>query len=366
MRMSSVERAIYNTALGDNVEMFQHCNHAQVSERYHRLLGGAKSIVPLDKIHASMVSYHKAKVASLTKRLHRQCQQLDRRGGEDDPELTDLISVTREHIATNQARLSIFDRLEERIKEEKFCAVCTNDLRTSISGVFVCGHFLCSTCVLRIRDATGKGRTRCPICCCSMPSASVQFADMEKTQNTNKWGTKISAVIDLVKRTLVHSQKRIVVFSQWMNMLKMLQHALSSSGVESVVLGGNYHTMHSKLRRFKLSHTHRVILLSSERASSGLNLTEASDVILVDTLHTDPNQCQIIEEQAIGRAVRIGQTKEVVVTRLFMKGTIEETMQNAYTNKIGHRSAEEAAVAVLVQRLGLRNTSVGRGILSYL
>jgi non-specific serine/threonine protein kinase len=65
-------------------------------------------------------------------------------------------------------------------------------------------------------------------------------------------------------------------------------------------------------------------LLSSDKAASGLNLTEASHIVLLDTLNTNKKEAQQIENQAIGRACRIGQTKTVLVNRFIMKDSIEE------------------------------------------
>jgi SNF2 family DNA or RNA helicase len=63
--------------------------------------------------------------------------------------------------------------------------------------------------------------------------------------------------------------------------------------------------------------------MSSDKSPSGLHLTEASTIILLDTLNTTKEEAQIIEEQAIGRAVRIGQKETVNVKRFIMRNTIE-------------------------------------------
>jgi SNF2 family DNA or RNA helicase len=68
------------------------------------------------------------------------------------------------------------------------------------------------------------------------------------------------------------------------------------------------------------------VLLSAENSSSGNNLTEANHIILLDTINH--NDWDTIEHQAIGRAVRLGQTKTVYVTRMIMKNTIEENNFN--------------------------------------
>ena len=72
-----------------------------------------------------------------------------------------------------------------------------------------------------------------------------------------------------------------------------------------------------------LDNNIKIVLLSSDKAVSGLNLTEANHIILLDTLNNDRETSRVIEEQAIGRAVRIGQTQIVKVKRLIMKSTIE-------------------------------------------
>ena len=88
-------------------------------------------------------------------------------------------------------------------------------------------------------------------------------------------------------------------------------------------INGSIYVINSKIRKFKLDNSIKIVLLSSDKAVSGLNLTEANHIILLDTLNNDKETSRIIEEQAIGRAVRIGQKKIVKVKRLIMSDTIE-------------------------------------------
>jgi SNF2 family DNA or RNA helicase len=113
-------------------------------------------------------------------------------------------------------------------------------------------------------------------------------------------------------------------------MLKLISKNLKSDDVKHLYLSGSYHTLNSKLRKFKLDTSIRIILLSSDNAASGLHLTEATHIVLMDTLNNDPEASKIIETQAIGRAVRIGQTKNVEVKRFIMRDTIEEEFYNKY------------------------------------
>ena len=73
----------------------------------------------------------------------------------------------------------------------------------------------------------------------------------------------------------------------------------------------------------KSSNT-KIILLCSETCSSGINLIEASHIIFIDTLNENIQNVKAIQEQAIARAVRLGQKNNVVVYNYIMKNTIEQ------------------------------------------
>ena len=65
-------------------------------------------------------------------------------------------------------------------------------------------------------------------------------------------------------------------------------------------------------------------MLSTENAASGTNLTEATHIIFMEPIKGDIGEVKAIEDQAIGRAVRLGQENQVKVIKLIMKDTIEE------------------------------------------
>jgi hypothetical protein len=69
-------------------------------------------------------------------------------------------------------------------------------------------------------------------------------------------------------------------------------------------------------------------MLSSESAASGTNLTKAEMVILLDPVYGTYEYRRNTEWQAIGRAYRTGQTKQVQVVRFIVKDTVEEKIYN--------------------------------------
>ena len=107
-------------------------------------------------------------------------------------------------------------------------------------------------------------------------------------------------------------------------MLKLVGNVLNDFKIKNIFVKGNIMSITKKINLFKTDPSYRVIMLSSDRSSSGSNLTEASHIIFADVINGDKQMTKSIESQAIGRAVRIGQKKPVVVKRILMKNTIEE------------------------------------------
>ena len=115
--------------------------------------------------------------------------------------------------------------------------------------------------------------------------------------------------------------EKAIVFSQWTAMLDLLEPCLKSAGIHFRRLDG---TMSLAARERALSEFEEkpdvtVILMSLKAAGLGVNLTCANHVILSD-VWWNPT----VEEQAIDRAHRIGQTREVHVVRFTVRGTVED------------------------------------------
>ena len=113
---------------------------------------------------------------------------------------------------------------------------------------------------------------------------------------------------------------RLLVFSQFTSMLELLERDLSAKKIEYFKITGAT----PKEQRITLVHkfnegTCPVFLISLKAGGTGLNLTGADVVI-----HYDPWWNLAAQNQATDRAHRIGQTRQVTVYRLIIKGTIEE------------------------------------------
>jgi len=135
---------------------------------------------------------------------------------------------------------------------------------------------------------------------------------------------------------------RVLVFSQFVEMLTLLREHLEQAGVAYAYLDGSTRDRERAVADFQQSTT-PVFLISLKAGGTGLNLTGADTVI-----HFDPWWNPAVEDQATGRAHRIGQDRVVTSYKLIARGTVEEKILKLQERKREMATATltgEAAVA---------------------
>lgn len=130
---------------------------------------------------------------------------------------------------------------------------------------------------------------------------------------------KILKIIRRIHQT--SPQEKIVVFSSFVEMLRLLERTLQTLKWNYVVFEGS---MNVKKRDFALSKFRddggtNILLMSTKAGNVGLNLTHARTVIL-----TEPWWNPFVDEQAMDRVHRIGQNFTVTIHKMIVQGTIEE------------------------------------------
>ena len=135
----------------------------------------------------------------------------------------------------------------------------------------------------------------------------------------SKESAKREACMDLIE-TAIDGGHRMLVFSQFTSMLELLEKELKDRNISYFKITGST----PKEKRITMVHDFNegdtpVFLISLKAGGTGLNLVGADTVI-----HYDPWWNLAVQNQATDRAHRIGQTKNVTVYRLILKGTIEE------------------------------------------
>ena len=331
LNMSGLERMIYDSALNDNNKKIELCNHIMVSEEHLNILGNKP--LSLNEIHEKMTLHYKKKIEKYRKRIENFTEQLDKlnKNPIDNLNIIDEKTLKLEETKTKlvevTAKYNIFNGLENKIKEEETCPICMEDLDSLTKTLTPCGHLFCSTCINEIHShSNGNSKIKCAMCRnkYDISETVIIKGNMEENNNGPTLGTKIEHLINSVKDIINEDNtKKIIVFSQWDNMLKLISKIFKEYEINHIFINGSINTVSAKIRKFKIENDINVVLMSSDKSPSGLNLTEATTIILLDTLNTTKEESQIIEEQAIGRAVRIGQKEQVKVKRFIMRNTVE-------------------------------------------
>jgi SNF2 family DNA or RNA helicase len=129
---------------------------------------------------------------------------------------------------------------------------------------------------------------------------------------------KLGALREIVDEA-VDGGHRVLVFSQFVQMLNHIRAALDEDGIKYQYLDGSTKDRIERVDQFNEDTSVPVFLISLKAGGTGLNLTGADTVV-----HFDPWWNPAVEDQATDRAHRIGQTKNVNVYKLIAAGTVEE------------------------------------------
>lgn len=129
--------------------------------------------------------------------------------------------------------------------------------------------------------------------------------------------SKIDVLIEQIESKA--QNHKILIFSQFVGMLDLIKRRLAEKKIKYQYLTGQTKNRGEVVRDFQTNDSIPVFLISLKAGGTGLNLTEADYVYLVD-----PWWNPAVENQAIDRAYRIGQHKNVMAVRLICPDTIEE------------------------------------------
>ncbi|XP_063299658.1 E3 ubiquitin-protein ligase SHPRH isoform X1 [Pelobates fuscus] len=211
------------------------------------------------------------------------------------------------------------------------CPICARDLGKQWA-VLTCGHCFCNECIAIIIDqysvGTRRSAIKCAICRQTTSHKEISYVFTSETANEEKdipvkgsHSTKVEAVV----RTLMKIHHRdpgakALVFSTWQDVLDIIAKALQDNSLVFSQING-IQKFQENMSAFKYDPNINILLLPLHTGSNGLNIIEATHVLLVEPILNPAH-----ELQAIGRVHRIGQTKATIVHRFFIKATIEERM----------------------------------------
>ncbi len=150
-----------------------------------------------------------------------------------------------------------------------------------------------------------------------------QICDSPAILNETEKYPNHSIKLDELTREIMENigDHKALVFSQFLGMLGLIREKLKADGVEYEYFDGstNVNERQRAIDNFQNNPNCRVFLISLKAGGVGLNLTAADYVYIVD-----PWWNPAVEQQAIDRTHRIGQTKNIFAYRMICKDTIED------------------------------------------
>ncbi|KAG8974351.1 hypothetical protein FRC05_007512 [Tulasnella sp. 425] len=285
----------------------------------------------------------------------------------------------------------IAQKSEDMREEDKECGICNCDFETGY--LLVCGHIYCDECLQLWRKKHYGAAFPCPNCRAdnqggethritfgrsteeqvehlrkeeadlksgaglkaikynTISSESLEaLTKVESFGHPGRYGAKIQT---LVRHLLLIEETdpgaKSIVFSAWADSLHIIEHALAANGIGCIRIDANA-GKRTAAHQFRTNAGIRVLLLHGERENSGLNLTCAKRIMLVE-----PTVNISFEIQAIARVDRLGQKEETEVYCYYAIDTVEENIldiaarkgTSLYTTSNATTAVDLAAAAVI-------------------
>ncbi|XP_042300764.1 E3 ubiquitin-protein ligase SHPRH isoform X2 [Sceloporus undulatus] len=193
------------------------------------------------------------------------------------------------------------------------CPICARQLGQQWA-VLTCGHCFCNECIAIIIEqysvGTRRSSIKCAICRQTTSHKEISYVFTAETPNQEddipvkgSHSTKVEAVVRTLKKIQFKDPgAKSLVFSTWQDVLDIIAKALYDNNMEFAQING-INKFQENLSAFKYDPKINILLLPLHTGSNGLNIIEATQVLLVEPILNPAH-----ELQAIGRVHRIGQT----------------------------------------------------------
>jgi len=228
-----------------------------------------------------------------------------------------LKSLQEKMTATNHSIEAIAERIQNF--ESEVCPICYDEPNDHLVTP-CCSRVFCATCLL----LSLARNANCPLCRTAIhPSACTklilnplanEIVDVSGATEPSL-PKKQEALLQIMKQ---NPDGRFLIFSRYDNPFETIEAAVNSMGIQVRHVKGNKHVISSTLKAFETGAA-QCLLLNSQYAGAGLNITAATHVILLHAMTHEE------EKQVLGRAYRIGRKGPLTFIKLLHKG------EEAYT-----------------------------------
>lgn len=311
----------------------------------------------------------KVKAGTILRKISKKLQRFDKVDTEYVQKQVKQFLMKSKRIFSNEEQVSSAAAAEKvgsgpKPAHQSECPVCL-DTEYVDPVVTSCGHIMCRACISN--SLVYFKKSECPICRehvdpKSLISVTTDTSEVEEMkQLTKDTKAKLSTKMEWLVKSLqevsqmnsesctgelqrlrqehladedddvLKAPLKVIIFSQWTLFLDMLETVLKTEKLRYTRLDGAMNRMkrEAAIEMFSNDSRVNVFLVSLKAGALGLNLTCASIIYLLD-----PWFNPAIEEQAINRCHRIGQTRPVMIHRLYMTNTVEMKIKDMQLNKL--------------------------------
>lgn len=235
---------------------------------------------------------------------------------------------------TPENRRALQDMLQLSIDSREDCPVCLEELHNPV--ITACAHVFGHECIERVIQT----QHRCPMCRAEpleidsliRPAAGLGEGGFDSLLplDADTSSSKTEALLSILKASHRKPGTKTVIFSQWTTFLNIIQHQLHTHNYTFTRIDGTMGPAARDAALNALEHDPKctIMLASLAVCSVGLNLVAANQVILADSWWAPA-----IEDQAVDRVHRLGQTRPTTVWRLVINQSIEEKVLGVQADK---------------------------------
>ena len=220
--------------------------------------------------------------------------------------------IEQQEIVAN--RKQSYDYLYNKINEtNKECPICLSEITDDNKyDVPECGHICCSECM----GYWLSSNSSCTVCKRHIEKNKI-YTITNLDQVKLKYSTKVDKLLEIINAS--GPTEKFIVYTQFDNLISKLHQTLNTEGFGSIKF-----TDPAQKDEFQNNPAKRVLILSSVKNASGIDLSFVSNIVIFEPIIGDTLFLRDIEKQIVGRIYRINQTRDINIYRFIVKDTIEE------------------------------------------
>jgi SNF2 family DNA or RNA helicase len=326
LELTPMERELYNinATRRSRMNLQKLCCHLLMLQSTKKIFGD--NALDLSVMQDTLIAHHKKQYVVIQTKISAL--------NTSNPAYGMLKKALESQLHESKYLYTILEKMKSTDNIDEDCSIC---ISTIVNPTLTkCGHLYCFECI----KSSMNFKKECPTCRKQLLEKELMLVEKkeQKEEKTNvstliaKYGSKLGYIINCVSEIVSDINNRVIIFSQWDDMLNIVSSTLKENNIYNTIVKGNAIMRDSAVSKFKEGSKSRVIMLSLKNSASGTNLTQATHIIFIEPVDAPKEEIKLIENQAIGRACRIGQTNTVKIVRILIKDTIEEEIYNNYNS----------------------------------